>query len=140
MKKLTLIKAGISLIFMGLMLSFPLSSYSQIQIEIQVSPHVLNIQNQGEVVTVHTDISYSAVEGSTVTLNGLEIAWWKSDDRGNFVAKFNMEAVKELVDEEKLELGEVTLTLHGITTEGEEFEGSETIMVIEVIPQGGKNK
>ena len=47
-------------------------------ISIQVSPNVLNLLNKGEVVTVHTDIAYSSVEGSTVSLNDVEISHWKA--------------------------------------------------------------
>ena len=106
-----------------------------LEITIDVAPNVLNIQNQGEVVTVHTDIAYNLVNGATVTLNGLEISWWKSDDRGNFVAKFDMEEVKGLVDQGLLDLGEITLTLWGESSIGE-FSGVQTIKVISVIPKG----
>ena len=39
-------------------------------IEIDVAPNVLNIASSGTVVTVHTDIAYSAVAGASVSLNG----------------------------------------------------------------------
>ncbi|HPR33498.1 MAG TPA: hypothetical protein PLK12_15470 [Prolixibacteraceae bacterium] len=104
-------------------------------ITIDVAPAVLNIQNQGEVVTIHTDISYYLVAASSVSLNGIEIDSWKSDDRGNFVAKFLMEEVKDLplnIDDYN------TLTLTGTTINGESFTGSEEIRVINVIPKGKK--
>ena len=63
-------------------------------IEIDISPNVLNIQSENTVFTVHTDIAYSIVVGETVFLNGVAIDWWKSDDRGNFVAKFVSDEVK----------------------------------------------
>ena len=65
-------------------------------IEIDVSPNVLNIQSKSTIVTVHTDVAYSLVTGASVFLNGVTIDWWKSDDRGNFVAKFNSDEVKAL--------------------------------------------
>ena len=102
-------------------------------IEIQVSPNVLNILSKGEVVTVHTDIGYSAVAGSTVTLNGVEISHWKSDNRGNFVAKFLMEEIKGL---EGLDIGGMnTLTLEGETVSGETFSGSTDILVVKNTPR-----
>lgn len=105
-----------------------------IDIEIDVSPNVINIQSQSTVVTVHTNIAYSIVAGTSVTLNGVEIAWWKSDDRGNFVAKFDSDDIKTL---DGLKIGEYnTLTLIGFTTGGEEFTGTQDIMVIENIPAG----
>jgi hypothetical protein len=111
-----------------------------ILIEIQVSPSTLNIASGGEVVTVHTDIAYSIVEGASVTLNDIEISWWKMDDRGYFVAKFTMDEVKALAGNLK-EPVEIDLTLAGIAKVGEEsieFSGSETITVINVQPVGRK--
>ncbi len=112
---------------------FFLFSYVSAQtITIDVAPNVLNLQNNAQIVTVHTDIAYSAVQASSVYLNGIEISSWKADDRGNFVAKFRMLAVKNLplvIDDYN------TLTLTGTTTSGETFSGSQDILVISVIPQ-----
>lgn len=106
-------------------------------ISIQVSPSTLNLQNQGEVVTVHTSIAYSSVVGGTVTLNGIEISWWKADNQGNFVAKFVMSEVKALADSGGLVVpGENVLTLVGYTKDGAEFTGSQAITVINVVPSG----
>jgi hypothetical protein len=97
-------------------------------INIDVAPNVLSLDSQGQVVTLHTDIAYSAVAGATVQLNGLPIAWWKSDNQGNFVAKFNLDAVKELL---KSEAGNnVTVELTGETKDGDGFSGTDTIKVI----------
>lgn len=105
-------------------------------IEIDVSPNVLNIQSQSTIVTVHTDISYSLVTGASVFLNGVAIDWWKSDDRGNFVAKFNSDEVKSL---DGLIIGDYnTLVLTGYTTGGEAFIGTQNIMVIDNLPAGKK--
>ncbi|MFH1265390.1 MAG: hypothetical protein ABIK89_06645 [Planctomycetota bacterium] len=102
--------------------------------EITVSPNVINIASASTVVTVHTDIPYSLVEGASVTLNDLEISWWKSDDRGYFVAKFSSEEVKGL--EEVAEAGAegipVKLTLQGTTLDGEAFSGTDEVKVINV--------
>ena len=97
------------------------------EIEVQVAPNVLNIQNNGVVVTIHTDIPYSQVIALSVSLNGIEIQSWKADSQGFFVAKFNIEEVKALVDPE-IE-GYNTLTLIGESTTGD-FSGSEDILVI----------
>ena len=107
---------------------------AQLEIEIDVAPNVLNIASSGTVVTVHTDIAYSAVVGATVSLNDVEIAWWKSDSRGQFVAKFNMEDVEDIVD-----VGEMnTLTLTGKTVGDLTFSGSQEISVIDVASAGKK--
>ncbi len=116
----------------ALLVAFVSVAQALYEIEIDVSPNVLNLQNQGEVVTVHTDISYSAVVGSTVTLNDVEISHWKSDNRGNFVAKFVMEEIKDL----PLNIGELnTLTLIGETSDGIQFSGSQDILVVNNIPK-----
>ena len=110
------------------LLVFVSSPLAAEEIEITVQPHVINIASASTVVTVHTDIAYSAVAGASVTLNGLDIAWWKSDSRGNFVAKFTADAVKGIVDPGTT----ATLTLSGETKLGEVFSGSDDVDVIEV--------
>lgn len=114
------------------MFMFFYSVVAQTAITIEVAPNVLNLSNNAQVVTVHTDLAYSAVQASTVYLNDIEISSWKADDRGNFVAKFRMLAVKNL----PLYIGEYnTLTLTGKTTSGASFSGSTEIKVINVLPQ-----
>ena len=98
---------------------------------IRIAPNVLNIGSSGTVVTVHTDLPFSSVVGASVTLNGVGIDWWKSDARGNFVAKFSMSDVKALVNSGDLPLGSVTLTLEGTTTSGDGFLGSAEITIID---------
>jgi hypothetical protein len=125
------IKSIFGLVILFLIISIQVRAQQVIIID--VAPHVLNLNNQGEVVTVHTDISYASVDFETVTLNDIIIKSWKSDDRGFFVAKFLMEDVKEL---EGLILGGMnTLKLVGTTTDGENFTGTQDIMVINNIPE-----
>jgi hypothetical protein len=114
---------------------YPAAALSaEIPIQINVAPNVLNIQSQGEIVTVHTDIAYSAVVGATVFLNGVAIQWWKADARGNFVAKFVMDEIKTL---DGLIIGDYnTLMLIGYTTDGDPFIGEQEIKVIDIIPRG----
>ncbi len=104
-------------------------------ITIEVAPRTLNIDSDGTVVTVHTDIAYWYVEVSTVFLNGVPINSWKADNRGNFVAKFLMEEVKELP--ELVIGGYNTLMLVGVDGDGEAFSGSQEIIVIEVSGSDG---
>lgn len=123
-------------IFAAVSIIFTLAATSgyAYDIEIDVSPNVLNIQSASNIVTVHTDIAYNLVVGASVYLNGVAIDWWKADDRGNFVAKFVSEEIKTL---EGLAIGDYnTLTLNGFDTSGEAFIGSQDIMVIDNIPQG----
>lgn len=105
------------------------------EINIEVAPRTLNLDSDGTVVTVHTDIAYWDVDVSSVFLNGVLISSWKADNRGNFVAKFLMEEIKTLdglvID------GYNTLTLVGATVDGASFVGSREIMVIEVSGSDG---
>lgn len=107
-----------------------------VTIEIDVSPKTLNIQSEGDIVTVHTDIPYSQVAGATVALNGVAISWWKSDNQGNFVAKFVMGEVKELYEDGSLSDGTNTLMLIGQTKSYVDFVGWADITVINVEPRG----
>ena len=113
----------------------PVLSYGeQIDVAIDISPATLNIQSSGTVVTVHTDISYYAVAFTTVYLNGVAIKSWKADDRGYFVAKFSMDAIKTV---DGLIIGDDnTLTLVGVTTDGDPFVGTDDIRVIDIVPNG----
>jgi len=127
------VKNSIGLLILFLTL-FVQTGFGQTSIEvaIDVAPAVLNLNNQGEVVTVHTDIAYSLVTGSSVFLNGVEINSWKADDRGNFVAKFLMEEIKGL----PLNIGAMNnLVLTGETFAEIEFQGEQEIKVINVIPK-----
>ena len=104
------------------------------EITIDVAPNVLNLESQGVVVTVHTDIAYGDVDVSAVFLNGALISSWKADNRGNFVAKFLMDEIKTL---DGLIIGDYNiLTLVGATTGGVAFSGSQEIMVIDIVPKG----
>ena len=98
------------------------------EIDIVVSPNVINIASQSTVVTVHTDIPFSAVEGASVSLNDVGITFWKSDNRGFFVAKFLAGDVKGTVDAGTTAI----LTLEGTRKDGVEFFGTDEVKVIEV--------
>jgi hypothetical protein len=101
------------------------------EITIDIAPNILNIQSQGEVVTVHTDINYNEVYASAIYLDDVLINSWKADNRGNFVAKFIMNDIKNQVD-----VGYNTLTLIGTTKDGTLFWGAQTILVVNNIPAG----
>jgi hypothetical protein len=107
-------------------------------IDIQVSPNVLNIQSEGDVVSVHTDIPYGQVVSATVTLNMVPINWSKADNQGNFVAKFLMSEVKALVPD-YLTVGiQNELTLMGLTTGGFVFAGTDQMLVVDNLPRSGR--
>ena len=96
------------------------------EIGIVVSPNCLALDSKGTWVTVHADISYYAVAGATLSLNGIEVEWTKSDSRGDLVAKFCLDDVKDIVEPPS-----VTLVLEGETKDGVPFTGSDTVRVID---------
>jgi len=135
MKRLQLSKVTVALLTVLAAGTFCLG----FDIEIDVAPETLNIQSQGVVVTVHTDIAYGAVDAYSVYLNGVYIKSWKADNRGNFVAKFWMDEIKAL-DGLTIDNYNV-LKLVGDTKDGVAFSGEAEIMVIDVEPEGkAKNK
>ena len=118
-------------VLMTALISVPAQAFD---ILIDVAPNVLNIQSQSVVVTVHTDIPYTDVVGSSVYLNGIAIDWWKADARGYFVAKFNSEEIKSI---DGLILGgDNMLTLTGFTTSNDAFIGQQEITVVDNVPAG----
>ena len=103
------------------------------EILIDVSPGILNLQSNGSVDTVHTNLDYDAVEVSSVFLNNVPLSFCKSDDLGYFVAKFDMDNIKGL----PLAVGEYnTLLFVGVTDDGLAFSGSQDIKVINVMAKG----
>ena len=82
------------------------------------------LDSEGTLLTVHTDIAWTLVDTSSLTLNGVAVAWTKYDAKGNLVAKFDLAAIKAIV-----ECPEATLQLVGLTTDGTEFTGSDTVAV-----------
>jgi hypothetical protein len=94
------------------------------EIFVKVSPNTIVIASDGDWITVHTNIAYSSVDTSTITLNGVPVAWTKSDLRGNLVAKFVQADIKAIITPP-----EATLELSGLTGGGEPFTGSDTVAV-----------
>ena len=122
----------LSILILALVLTLtPEQSYC-FEIMIDIAPNVLNLQSQGQVVTVHTDIKYGDVYASAIYLNDVLIHSWKADNRGYFVAKFLMTEVKNQAD-----VGFNTFTLIGTTIDGTLFWGNQTIEVVDNIPVGG---
>ena len=134
MKKTFLIVAALvsftAFAFAGDVLSF--------EITIDVAPNVINLQRTDDkCVTVHTDIPYSEVDRTSVSLAVGSVDIFpdstKSDLRGDLVAKFSMEAVRDFsltIDAYN------TFTLTGVNFNGESFSGSQEIWVVNNIPSG----
>lgn len=102
-------------------------------IQIDVSPNIINLESDSEVVTVHTNLAYADVVGSTVYLNDVPVDYWKSDDRGYFVAKFLAEDIKDLDGLVINDYNEFVLTGYNIYYE--EFIGVQDILVVDNEPE-----
>ncbi len=146
------IKVLFALICFALMASMtPLTSHADIEnLVIDVAPHVINLGSSSTWVTVHTNIPYGAVDCSTVTLNVLPlggdtlgevtIELCLEDDRGNFVAKFEMYNVRALFGTEDPIDGEFTFVLKGTTDTDPVayFSDGQNIRVFNNIGKPGK--
>jgi hypothetical protein len=97
---------------------------ADMDINIIVQPKTLVIASESEWLTVHTDIALSAVDTSSLMLNGLAVSWTKADARGNLVAKFDIDEVKAMVAP-----GEAVFELTGVTTAGVSFSGTDSVPV-----------
>ena len=99
------------------------------EITIEIAPATLNLQSNGKVVTVHTDVPYSDIDVASVFLGGILIHSWKADDRGYFVAKFLIDDIKGIGG---LVINDYnTLTFIAVTTDGVALSGSSDVMVID---------
>lgn len=104
------------------------------EITIRIAPNVLNLANQGEVVTIHTGEPYSEIVGASVVVvpdsgDPVPIDWWKADNRGDFVAKFVMEEIKNIPGISANET--YHFVLQATTTSGEILVGTADIRVID---------
>lgn len=94
-----------------------------------VSPSTINLSYPGSWVTVHTNIDFALVDAASVTLNGQPISWQKSDAQGDFVAKFTVQSVKDVLEGMETPT-DAELTLAGSLTTGEGFSASDTVRVV----------
>lgn len=97
--------------------------------EIRIAPNTLNLESDGTVVTVHTDILYWEMDAYSVYLGGVVIDSWKADNRGYFVAKFLMDDIKSI---DGLVLNAPnTIQLVAVTVSGDPVCGEAEVMVID---------
>ena len=120
-----------SLVALGLviaMLAAPSISMAE-EITIRIAPTTLNLESDGKIVTVHTDVPYSSVAVFTVYLSDVAISSWKADDRGYFVAKFRMDEVKTI---DGLVINDdTTVRFVALTKSGVPIWGEADVMVID---------
>ena len=115
-----------------ILLGFAVGSAFSDEIGISVSPNTINLDSDGEWVTVHAAIPLQGVVTASLQLNGVVVALTKADAQGDLVAKFAVDSVKSIVSP-----GSAELVFSGVveTPAGEEvpFTGSHTIKVIKVV-------
>ena len=128
-------KRLVSIFAFILVLGLSAGTASAQTIDVAISPQTVNLQFQGEWVTVHADIPFTLVEPDSVALDGIPADLEKDDDLGYLVAKFKMAGEIGEYLESFLDAGAATLTLTGVTIDGDLFSGSDTVRVID---RGGK--
>lgn len=111
-------------------------------IHIDVAPNTLNLESNGNGVTVHTNIAYADVDCRTVALevegSAIAIRSCYSDLCGDLVVKVDRDDVTGVVSPDY-----ATFKLTGETIPNENgdlmtFEGVDTIRVIDVAADGSK--
>jgi len=127
MKKVC-VPAVVLLMVLGLGLGSAFSQEPR-EIDIKISPNVINLNSRGTWVTVHADVPLAGVATATVYLDDVQVAWTKADAQGNLVAKFHLSVVKGIVAPPR-----ATLTMVGQVTDPDgvvlfTFIGSDTITV-----------
>ncbi len=101
--------------------------YEPIPVTINVNPNTLNRKSKGGdmSITVFTDILFSEVDVSTLTLSGIPATTAMADDNGKLKIKFDRQAIIAIVAPPS-----ATLILKGLTTGGIPIIGADTIKVI----------
>jgi signal peptidase I len=102
---------------------------------IDIAPDTLNLNSQGQVITVYTMIETeydeNDIDVGTVILDDVVYAeWGEVQGDGRLMVKFDRSEVIAYLIEEGYESGDVTLTVTGEFTDGVRFIGEDTIRVI----------
>jgi hypothetical protein len=95
-------------------------------ISVTISPKTIVLGSSGQWITAHTDIALSQVDCSSLTLNGVAVAWTEADAQGNLVGKFHKAEIDEIVSPPG-----AVLVLSGVTKSGVGFSGADEVVVIE---------
>lgn len=103
--------------------TLPLTEDDEVLVQVAPQTFILNTTQSGE-ITVHAEVPYSAVDTSSITLNGIPVTWTKADNRGELVAKFDESLVEAI-----LEVPSTLLTLTGNRLDGTTFSGSDEVQV-----------
>jgi hypothetical protein len=96
------------------------------ELAVQISPGTIAMNSRGGGVSAHANIACGLVVRESVQLNGIDASAVFADAVGDLVAKFPLDAVKQIVSAPETEL-----TLTGVTTDGGSFALSDTVRVVE---------
>ena len=100
-------------------------------VNITITPSVLVLGEQGEWVTVHTDVPFSAVDtGAGISLDGIDADVITYDALGNLVGKFDQNTFKEKY-QDCSDPSAISLLFEGTYDDGTSFQGEDTITVKE---------
>ena len=94
---------------------------------IMISPSTLVLSSPSDTITVHSNIPYSAVDATSVAVNGVDVPFTKADACGDLVAKIGVDDLAEFLQPNAV----ITLTLSGLLVDGTDFAVDETITVKE---------
>jgi len=130
-----LFRLFIKALLVSTILVVPLSSAALADdntIDMVVSPKVLNIESNGGSISIHTNIGYVSAADTTLEVNGnpIETLYTFTDSRGNLVVKCSINTVKTIVVGEEEAVFVLTCNYNGGI-----YSGTDTIAVIQVIPQ-----
>jgi signal peptidase I len=106
-----------------------------IEATIDIDPDTLNLNSQGQFITVYamieTEYDENDIDVGTVILDDVVYAeWGEVQGDGRLMVKFDRSEVIAYLIEEGYESGDVTLTVTGEFTDGVRFIGEDTIRVI----------
>ena len=109
------------------------------EMDIQIAPSTLNVGYEGNCVTVHTDLTYTAALQADFEwrLEGVLAYSVFPDDCGNLVAKFHVGEIATAIADD---IGDVTrsttitMTLTGEQADIVAYEGSDDVRVIDMVP------
>ena len=129
-----LLKLSIKAILVTTLLVIPVSGAvlaDEGDIDMVVSPNVINLESNGGSISVHTDIA-GIPEEVTLYINGegVDGIWTFTDNCGNLVVKCSIVTAKGMVV-----AGEDAVFALTCSRNGELYNGSDTVPVIQVVPQ-----